>query len=47
MSDNSKRKRSVKPSVKQRIECFMNALPDLNPNWDKPVPTVEKYIAQK
>ncbi len=31
----SKRKRPAKATTKQRIACFINALPDLNPNWKK------------
>lgn len=30
---NEKRKRPAKASVKQRIECFMQAIDDLNPKW--------------
>lgn len=43
MSANAKRKRPAKASVKQRIECFMAAIGDLNPNWNKPKPQPEKY----
>ena len=28
-----KRRKRQNTSVRQRIECFMKALPDLNPNW--------------
>lgn len=31
----NKRKRPAKATTKQRIECFMAALPELNPNYKK------------
>lgn len=43
MSTPAKSKRPSKASTKQRIACFMAALPDLNPNWDKPKPEPKNH----
>lgn len=32
---NERRKRPAKASTKQRIACFLNALPDLNPKYKR------------